>query len=173
MYLTPHASVGILISQTIDKPLPVFLLAALSHFLLDFIPHGDEDLGRWARVRPKNALLISVIDMGLLALMLILLYSTQSLPEMALISAGVLGAVVPDLLSNVFPIIHHYTNWLFVVRLIHGSLDKLQFKHLMRLHDWLHRLSHNTTNAHMTVKQGIIFQSALVIVAVAIALQLQ
>lgn len=172
MYLTPHASVGILISQTVDKPLPVFLLATLSHFVLDFIPHGDEDMGRWARERPKNAVLLSIIDVGLLGLMLVVLYTTQSLPQMALISAGVLGAVVPDLLSNVFPIIHHYTNWLFIVRLVHGSLDKLQFKHLVRLHDWFHRLAHNTTNAHMTVKQGIIFQSALVIVAVTIALQI-
>ncbi|MFH1171945.1 MAG: hypothetical protein V1778_05430 [bacterium] len=172
MYLTTHASVGVLISQTIDKPLPVLLLAVLSHFVLDFTPHGDEAVGDWVRKRPRNAFVMSGIDTGLLVIMLVILYSTQSLPQMALISAGVLGAVLPDLLSNVFPVLHQYTNWFFLVRLIHTGFDKLQFKQLVRIHDWFHRVTHNMTKAHLSIKQGIILQSIIVIVAVTVAIQI-
>ncbi len=172
MYLTTHAAVGVLISQTVDRPLWVFVLSVLSHFVLDFIPHGDENIGHWVREKKKNALLIGIIDVGLLSLMLIFLYSTQSLPQMAPISAGVIGAVVPDLLSNIFPVIHHYTSWFFLVRLIHGAVNKMRVRHLVRLHDWFHRLTHNATNAHLTIKQGILLQTAIVIIAVTIALNL-
>lgn len=172
MYLTTHASVGILISQSIDRPLYVFLLSVLSHFLLDFIPHGDEHMGEWVRRRKKNAFYFAILDVGLLALMVTFLYSTSSLPQMALISAGIIGAVLPDLLSNVFPVIHHYTNWFFLVRYIHRTIDRLQFKHLWRLHDWFHTLSHNTTNRELTFTQGIAMQIAITVIAVVVAVQL-
>lgn len=172
MYLSTHAAVGVLVSQSVDRPLYVFLLSVLSHFVLDFIPHGDEDIGRWAREKPKNALLLGFADVGILSLMIVVLYATQSLPEMALISAGIIGAVVPDLLSNIFPIIHHYTSWFFVERFIHRALDRLQFGHLWRLHDWFHRLTHNTTKQHLTIKQGLVLQGAIFLIAVALAIGL-
>jgi len=172
MYLTTHATVGVLISQATDRPLWAFLFSLLLHFVLDFVPHGDESLGVWARKRVRNMMLIGFTDIGLLTLFLVYLYTTQDLPRVAIITAGVFGAVLPDLLSNIFPIIHHYTNWFFLVRFIHGILDKSRFRLLVRLHDWFHRVTHNTTNAHLSVKQGIVLQVFIVIITVTVIAQI-
>jgi hypothetical protein len=159
MYLTTHATVGILVSQTVDRPVWVFLLSMLSHFILDFIPHGDETIGEWIRKRKRNAFLLGALDTGLLTVIVLILAQTQNLPEFAIMTAGILGAILPDLLSNIFPFIHEYTNWFFLERLIHRTLDKMQFRHLWRFHNWFHRITHNSTRLRLTIKQGLILQS--------------
>ena len=44
MFLTTHAAAGIAISHYVHNPWAVFALSFASHFVLDFIPHGDENL---------------------------------------------------------------------------------------------------------------------------------
>lgn len=170
MYLTTHAAVGILISQAVDRPLWVFLLSLLSHFVLDFIPHGDEDMGAWVRKKPVNAVLLALVDLGILTLLLGGLYASQNLPQMARISAGVIGAVLPDFISSIFPVIHHYANWLFAVRLLHRLQYRLGLIPLWRGHDWFHRLTHGTIRTKISFKRGLILQVVIVLGALAIAL---
>ncbi len=172
MYLTTHAAVGVLISQSVKSPLWAFVLSFLSHFALDMIPHGDEDVGTWARKKPINALFIALIDVGLLTAMLGSLYAARDLPQMAIISAGVIGSVLPDFLSNIFPIIHHYTSWLFIVRLIHRLQYRLGLISIWRGHDWFHRLTHGTIRTHMRLRTGIMMQVAIVAVCLVVGLGL-
>ena len=44
MYLTVHAAAGILIGSYVNKPLASFILAIISHFILDLVPHNDGDI---------------------------------------------------------------------------------------------------------------------------------
>lgn len=178
MYLTPHAAVGVLISQGVDRPLWIFLLSILSHFILDIVPHGDDtgerndDAVRWVPKKIKLTLLVSAIDLVLLTAMLALLYGTDNLPDRTRITAGVVGAVLPDLISSAFPVIHYYTSWFFVVRLFTKIQNKLRISFLWKHHNWLHRLTHNPTHKQLSFRQGLVLQTVITVVALLISLQL-
>jgi len=85
MFLTTHTVVGVLISQHTPTPLIAFSLGFLSHFLLDFIPHGDEQLltaedkehGRF-----RKAALASSLDVALTVAFFLFLYSTVDLHDL-------------------------------------------------------------------------------------------
>ncbi|MBI4414925.1 MAG: hypothetical protein HY566_01660 [Candidatus Kerfeldbacteria bacterium] len=172
MYLTTHAAVGILISQAVNRPIEAFVLSFVSHFVLDFVPHGDENVGGWVRKSPKNAFLIAMIDILLIFGFLFALYATQNLPVMARISAGIIGAVLPDFLSSVFPVIHYYTSWLVIVRIIHRMQYKLGLIPIWRGHDWIHKLTHRVIPSRVSFRTGLIYQAVLVIACLAIGLGL-
>jgi len=165
MYLTTHAAVGVLISQSVERPLWVFLFSFLSHFVLDFIPHGDEDVGTWIQKRPRNAFVVGLLDLGLLTMFLSILYATKDLPQMALISAGVIGAVLPDFLTNIFPLLHERMSWMAVVRLVYHTQRRLGLRTIWRGHDWFHRLSHTASHRRITIKQGLVMQIVILVVA--------
>ena len=44
MFLTSHATAAVLIAEQIHSPTLAFALGWLSHYLLDAIPHGDDEL---------------------------------------------------------------------------------------------------------------------------------
>lgn len=175
MYLTTHAAVGVLISQATSRPLWAFLFSLLSHLLLDFIPHGDDlgegekDMVKWVPKKLKLSVLIALIDLVLLIVMLVTLYATESLPRMDIISAGIIGAVLPDFISNVFPLLHYYTNWLAIVRLFHWLQRKFGMGRVWRLHNWFHRKSHNAIHWQLSIRQGIVLQSLIIVVVLIVA----
>lgn len=176
MYLTTHASVGVLISQGVERPLWVFVFSFLSHFILDIIPHGDDDGERkqeavkWVPNKMKLVTLVSIVDLALLAVMLLILYGTKNLPDTTRITAGIIGAVVPDLISSAFPVIHYYTSWFFLVRLYTKLQHKIGLTLFWRGHDWLHRRSHNSFNIRVTYKKGLFLQACITAVAFLAAL---
>lgn len=175
MYLTTHAAVGVLIGQSVDRPLWAFLWSLLSHLILDFIPHGDDmgdgekDTVKWVPKKLKLSVLVSLVDLSLLTAMLIILYASKSLPRTDIISAAIIGSVLPDIISNVFPVLHYYTSWLAVVRLARWVQRRPGVHHLWRTHDWFHRKSHYALHWKLTVKQGILLQSIITIAALVIA----
>jgi hypothetical protein len=177
MFLTTHAAVGIVISQHIDKPLNIFLLALLSHFILDFIPHGDERLyhdEEW-KIKKKygRVTIISLIDAVLVSLMIIALYTTNDLPRMALISAGIVGSIFPDVVNHVLPIFHEKFNWLFVVRWLHTLLKKIQLGRFLTVHNKLHEFLHNLMKYRMPPKVGLSVQGVVFIVSLIFAFGFQ
>ncbi len=169
MYLSTHAAVGVLISQTVDKPLPVFLLSFASHFLLDVIPHGDEDVERWARTKPWRGVMIALVDLGLLFVFLAALYATNNLPQIVLISAGIIGAVLPDLIAIVVPVLHQYTSWFFLIRLVDRLQHWLQLHQLWRGHNWIHHLTHRIIHKHISLRHGIALQFLILVGALVLA----
>lgn len=164
MYLTPHASVGILISQHVDKPVTVFLLAFLSHFVLDFIPHGDERVGPWMKVRVRRMFFIGGIDLALIFVLTLILLSTTADPaQTTLYLAGIFGAILPDFLSMVFPTMHEKLNWFFLVRWIHSILHTAQLTRFVRIVNWVHDRLHKFLlrkyNVQLSLRRGIVIQS--------------
>lgn len=51
MFLIGHAAVGVAIvaATNITNPVAAFGVGWLSHYLADFLPHGDEPMGEWAK----------------------------------------------------------------------------------------------------------------------------
>ncbi len=172
MYLTTHAAVGILISEAVKNPTEAFFFAFASHFVLDIIPHGDEHVEEWARKKSRYALFVAVVDIGLLTALLGSLYTTNNLPRVALLSAGIIGSILPDFLSIVFPVIHQYTNWFFLIRLFHWAQRKLGLPYLWRGHNWFHHVMHRVIHKRISLTKGLIMQVAIVVVALLIAAKL-
>lgn len=172
MYLTTHAAVGVLISQSLHDPLTAFGFSFASHFALDMIPHGDEHVEMWARKKGKYALLVGAVDVGLLFLFLASLYATHNLSQIALLQAGILGAILPDLIAIVFPVIHQYTNWFFLVRMLDKLQHWLQLHHLWRGHNWLHHVTHRVIHKHISLTKGLVLQCGIVITALVLAARL-
>lgn len=166
MYLTTHAAVGVIISQHVDKPLPILIYSFLSHFILDFIPHGDEGLENWMREKKKRIAVVAGIDLVLLAALVMTLYGSDRLDlNRELASAGIIGAILPDLLTFAYPAIHERLNWFFLVRWIKRSLKAARVSPILgflnRRQDRLHFFIHNLPERNLTWKQGIIFQAIL------------
>src|SRR3989339_856901 len=73
MFITPHTSLALWISTRITDPLLAFILGVVSHFVLDIIPHGDEQLGRHIKDRKKRFIYfikVAIVDLVLAVLLL-------------------------------------------------------------------------------------------------------
>lgn len=158
MYLTAHAAVGVLLSETADEPAWVFLWGFLSHFVLDFLPHGDEDVAEWIRARPKIGMIVGAVDCVFLTALLLAIFAAQAPERTARVTAGVLGALLPDMVTNVVPYFHRHVPGFSFLGTAHQIQKKLRIAHLWRGHDWFHIKSHNALRAYLTFWQGIAFQ---------------
>jgi hypothetical protein len=168
MYLTPHAAVGVLISQHVDRPVTAFLLAFLSHLVLDFIPHGDEHVGDWMKVRFRRMFFVGAFDLSLIFVFTIFLLSAETEPaQTSLYLAGIFGAVLPDFLSMVFPTMHEKLNWFFLVRWVHALLHKSRVTFAVRGINWLHERLHKFLlrryNMRLSLIRGMIFQAIFLV----------
>lgn len=126
MLLTVHATAGALIGQQINNPVLAFVLAFISHFILDVIPHGDHDWIEEYKGGQKNKarkiVSIVIIDIIVLITLLISKFYFKSFTPNFPIIAGVVGGVLPDFLVG-----------------CHELSDKL-FKRFYRLHFVVHDL---------------------------------
>ncbi len=103
MLLTVHATAGALIGQQLNNPILAFVVAFVSHFILDIIPHGDQD---WIdeykgdqKTKVKKIISIVAIDVViLLALLVSRFYYTDSFVPSLSIASGILGGILPDFL---------------------------------------------------------------------------
>lgn len=145
MYLTVHGSAAILIATKVVNPWWAFILAFISHFILDAIPHGDEkifDAGLPSKKRYQRILTATAIDFVIL--MIYTYFIITKLPlDPTLIFIAILGAILPDILWGLYDV----TNWKI-------------FKYFFKLHKLFHYILKNKWN----LKTGIIFQ--IIIVAI-------
>ena len=105
MLTTPHSLVGILIASLTSNPLLVFILAIISHFILDFfIPHWNPHIYTEFNARgkiSKKSFMITLVD-GLMAAFFVLFFAYKNLgnqSKVLLIFLGVFGATLPDLIE--------------------------------------------------------------------------
>ncbi len=103
MFLTVHATVGALIGQSVPNPWIAFVLGFISHFFVDFIPHGDQNLinGATQRERIKKLLGITAIDLALLALVALYFATNKTFAYPLSVAAGAFGAMLPDGLQGI------------------------------------------------------------------------
>lgn len=162
MYLTTHAAVGVLISQQTSNPWVAFFGAIVSHFVLDFVPHGDENVENWAKVRARRIALIAVLDLGGIGLLLLALVQKVTLPTFNLVVLGVVGAILPDVLALVAPAIRELRPQNVFVRAIdwfqkHFFLAPL-FRSHRALHEWIHNPWHDLLPVKLSEQIGLMVQ---------------
>lgn len=168
MFLTTHAAAGIAISQYVNDPIAVFGLSFASHFVLDFIPHGDERLyhdEEWKiQKRYKRAALINAVDLGALVGLTLWAVSQNSLPNSTTIAIGILGAILPDFLSFFFPVIHQRFSWLFLMRWLYAITKPTGLRYFVRGQNRLHNLLHHEIiHRDISPRIGIAMQIFIVV----------
>ena len=74
MYLTAHSSAGVLIAAKVVNPWLAFVLGFLSHYVLDMIPHGEENIfdKTYHRINYRNLTKALLIDFILLLIYMLL-----------------------------------------------------------------------------------------------------
>lgn len=172
MFLTTHAAAGILISQLSPSSTEVFAYAFLSHFVLDFIPHGDDDLYRdheWKiQRRYRRVVMINAADLG--ALTGLALWAAARGSDGGLIAIGILGSILPDFLSYLFPVLHQRLRWLFLIRWLYAATKPTGLRYLVRGQNWFHRiLHHEVIRRDISFQSGLLLQGVLVVIFLALA----
>ncbi len=145
MFLTTHAAAGVLISQRLESPVLVFLISIVVHFIMDFIPHGDENLYQeWRPEKRKRATVLGILDLLGVVILITVLYKTIALPRFGLVSAGIAGSLLPDLLSHAFPFIHDKYREKFIFRSLSFLRKKAFLLHpIVKRHNiWHYKFHH-------------------------------
>lgn len=168
MFLTTHAAAGILISQYVKDPYAVFGLSFASHFVLDFIPHGDESLyhdHEWKILKKfKRPVLINLADA--IGLVSIIFWAINHPGDVTgrLMMIGIIGSILPDFLSYLFPVIHERMSWLFLVRWLYAITKPTGLRYLVRGQNWIHNvLHHEIFRRDIPLWSGVVIQVILVI----------
>lgn len=141
MYLTAHAAVGGVIGAALTaNPLLAFGCGWVSHYFVDFIPHGDEPAGEWTK--KGNEVRRYLLLFGVDGLLLFMLYLAQvrthgfSWP----LAAAIVGSTVPDVL------------W---------GLEKLFRKKMFGPLRRLHSAVHNRLKIMLPTWLGLLVQAAV------------
>lgn len=100
MTLTTHAAIGAFIGSVVGDPVIGFMTGATSHFLVDMIPHGDNQLADLFRVSKRRKIPVAYVTIdGVIALLLVLTLSAADVGVSSVaFSAAVAGSILPDLL---------------------------------------------------------------------------
>ncbi|MEK7497201.1 MAG: hypothetical protein AAB657_04885 [Patescibacteria group bacterium] len=126
MYLTVHAAAGLTLAAYTASPSLAFALGLISHFVLDFIPHGDEHLAatHFTRERVMKRLLGAALLDGIVLIIFGLIYiATTPIYNPAPLIAGVAGALAPDVLLAITMITN--AKWLEWYKKFHHSIHNL------------------------------------------------
>lgn len=126
MYLAVHAAAGLALGNQIDNSTLAFLAGLISHFVLDFIPHGDEHLAGRHLTRQqglKRLLGASMLD-GLVLIIFGLIYvATTPIYHPAPLIAGVAGAMLPDIILAISLLTE--AKWLNWYKKFHQTIHNL------------------------------------------------
>lgn len=101
MFLAPHTVTALWITTKVTDPLLVFVLSIISHFLLDIIPHGDEEIGDKIKTRRGKLMFmlkVSSFDILISIALVYFYFFRHPQADSMLIYAAVLGAWLPDIL---------------------------------------------------------------------------
>ncbi|HJN85179.1 MAG TPA: hypothetical protein QF873_02585 [Patescibacteria group bacterium] len=104
MTITTHATLGAVIGVSTGNIWIAFFAGFISHFLIDIIPHGDRELyeGHKTKTAVKRAYRFVTIDALVAIIVLALMFGLSPHQGLnAVIAAGVIGSVLPDLIVGV------------------------------------------------------------------------
>lgn len=103
MFLTVHASAGIIIGQQTGNIWLAFLAGFISHFLLDMVPHGDQNLIKnRSNITVEEIKLIrklGIIDTLNTGLLVVIIYLFGLITSPISVLFAVAGAVLPDYIN--------------------------------------------------------------------------
>lgn len=110
MTLTTHAAIGAALGSLIGNPLLGFFLGLGSHFLVDMIPHGDnnflDEYKKGKKKRLSRAYITVDAAIAIIFLMSVVSGRPQGDTTNIAFSAAVIGSILPDLLvglKELFP----------------------------------------------------------------------
>ncbi len=146
MLLSVHATVGAIIGEQVNTPLLAFILGFISHFILDIIPHGDEELIKAYRNDFKNRgmLYLIIFDLISTAVLLFLLFFFQQISFSYTVIWGIIGGVIPDFMVAIHEISHKH------------------FCRTHKVHYWTHDKLCLTLNWTMPLKLGLLLQILII-----------
>ncbi len=100
MTLTTHAAIGAFIGTIAKDPVIGFMAGATSHFLVDMIPHGDNQLADLFRIHKRRKLAVTyvTIDAIIAILFVLTMFTARGEVGNTAFSAAVAGSILPDLL---------------------------------------------------------------------------
>ncbi len=138
MYLVGHAAVGVAFAAGTQDPVLAFCIGWASHYVADFVPHGDEAVGEWVkRGREVRRLFALVAVDGAVLLAAYAWFVAHRGFAPAPLAAAV-GATIPDVM------------W---------GLEKLFRRKLFGAHEKLHGLNHNFFQVRMPLWLGLFGQA--------------
>jgi hypothetical protein len=145
MFLTTHAAAGALIGQQLNSPTIAFFVSIFAHFVMDFIPHGDQTLYQeWLPDKRRRAAVLGSIDLAVAAVLVVFLFENTDPARVKVFSAAIAGSLFPDLVSHVFPFIHERFREIIVFRPLRILRSKVFLLHpLLKQHNWLHKNFHS------------------------------
>ena len=123
MFITPHTSVAIWISTRIGDPLWAFFFGVISHFILDIIPHGDDNIADHKKDKKEKLLYlmrIAFADVFLASLLLYFFISNGPAVDYWVLFGAVLGAWLPDMAWITIEMFRLHTLYWYVV--LHSKL---------------------------------------------------
>ena len=111
MYLTTHATIGLLIARVVPNPILAFIIGFISHYILDIIPHDiiikDQNVKKKIlsgeinfKDRPefKTFLVMGIIDLIILILFCFYLFYFNLTLDPVTSFFAILGTILPDFL---------------------------------------------------------------------------
>lgn len=104
MFLTAHATVAVIIAQRVPNPALAFCLGFISHYLLDAIPHGDDELLTHLKGRVYIVALakIATVDCLIMLGWLSYLLRRGDIELTPATLAAVAGSILPDGLNGLY-----------------------------------------------------------------------
>ncbi|MDD5749947.1 MAG: hypothetical protein PHO91_04220 [Patescibacteria group bacterium] len=123
MFITPHTSVAIWISTRVGDPLLAFVFGVVSHFILDIIPHGDDNIADHKKEKKEKLIYlmrIAFVDVFLACLLLYFFISSGSPVDYWVLFGAVLGAWLPDFAWITIEMLKLHTLYWYVF--YHGKL---------------------------------------------------
>lgn len=107
MFITTHAAIGALIGEQLPThPYLAFALGAISHFLVDIIPHGDTQLYKdyVAGKKVRRSIAYTIIDAILAIFLVLFFFNTIQSGAKFSVTMGIIGSVFPDLVVAVYEV---------------------------------------------------------------------
>jgi hypothetical protein len=104
MTITTHSTLGAVIGAASGSIWVAFIIGFISHFLIDMIPHGDRELyeAHKTKNQVKSAYRFITIDAIVAIIVLALMFGVSPGHGInAIISAGIIGSVLPDLIVGI------------------------------------------------------------------------
>lgn len=120
MYLTVHATAGLIIGQQLNNPILGFFTGVLSHYILDFIPHGDSKNGDQPL---KKIIYLFFLDSAIILGILSWLYWQNYFSITWPIFLAIAGTILPDVLWGVTKLIN--IPWLKPINRFHHFVHHL------------------------------------------------
>lgn len=156
MFLTVHAVVATVIGENTSNAFLAFVFGFVSHFILDAIPHGDQDFGkkvfglRLPEIKKDERFKLMAIYGGMdaftLAVFLIFLFENFAFAQNAAVVWCIIGAILPDFLIFIYKLTEtRFLTWFH------------------KIHQFTHLVVSQRMKYDIPLKVGVVFQICVAI----------